>query len=136
MKRLPPQPDPSGTALDRAADLPLSFPSQLPVIVLNSGPKGSARFWDFFSTTIRNPNTRAAYLRAVMSFLNWLQKKRVTEFSAVRPVDVAAYIEELQKVRSKPTVKQHLAGIRMLFDWLVVGHVMDTNPAHSVRAPR
>lgn len=37
---------------------------------------------------------------------------------------------------SKPTVKQHLAAIRMLFDWLVIGHVMDTNPAHSVRAPK
>src|SRR5712691_9370857 len=75
-------------------------------------------------------------LRAVMNFFNWLQKKRVTEFSAVRPIHVAAYIEELQKVRSKPTVKQHLAAIRMLFDWLVIGQVMDSNPAHSVRAPK
>jgi len=24
----------------------------------------------------------------------------------------------------------------MLFDWLVTGHVIDTNPAHSVRGPR
>jgi integrase/recombinase XerD len=30
-------------------------------------------------------------------------------------------------------VKQYLAGLRMLFDWLVVGHVIDTNPAHAVR---
>jgi len=25
---------------------------------------------------------------------------------------------------------------RMLFDWLVTGHVIDSNPAHSVRGPR
>src|SRR5713226_624564 len=136
MKRLPPQSDPSGSALVPAAGLADSLPSQLPVIVSNSGPKGSERFWDFFTSTIRNPNTRAAYLRAVMNCFNWLQKKRVTEFSAVRPIHVAAYIEELQKSRSKPTVKQHLAAIRMLFDWLVVGQVMETNPAHSVRAPK
>jgi site-specific recombinase XerC len=37
---------------------------------------------------------------------------------------------------SKPTVKQHLAGLRMLFDWLVVAHVLDANPAHAVRGPR
>src|SRR3954466_11260578 len=37
---------------------------------------------------------------------------------------------------SKPTVKQHLAAIRMLFDWLVTGQVMPTNPAHSVRGPK
>ena len=41
---------------------------------------------------------------------------------------VAGYIEQLQGVRSAPTVKQHLACIRMLFDWLVVGHVLDVNP--------
>jgi PEP-CTERM motif len=34
-----------------------------------------------------------------------IKKKRVTEFSAVRPIHVAAYIEELQTIRSKPTVK-------------------------------
>src|SRR5580698_8197243 len=100
MKRHPPRSDPSGTALVPTAGLPDSFPSQLPAIVLRSGPKGSERFWDFFTSAIRNPNTRAAYLRAVMNFFNWLQKKRVTEFSLVRPIHVASYIEELQKLRS------------------------------------
>ncbi len=32
-------------------------------------------------------------------------------------------------------MKQELAAIRMLFDWLVVGQVMPTNPASSVRGP-
>ena len=36
----------------------------------------------------------------------------------------------------KPTVKQHLAAIRMLFDWLVTGQVVATNPAHAVRGPK
>jgi len=35
-----------------------------------------------------------------------------------------------------PAVKQHLAAIRMLFDWLVVGQVMRLNPASSVRGPK
>jgi integrase/recombinase XerD len=54
----------------------------------------------------------------------------------VQPVHVAGYTEELGKVRSAPTVKQHLACIRMLFDWLVTGQVVPTNPAHAVRGPR
>jgi site-specific recombinase XerC len=37
---------------------------------------------------------------------------------------------------SKPTVKQHLAAIRMLFDWLVVGQVLAVNPAAAVRGPK
>ena len=37
---------------------------------------------------------------------------------------------------SKSTAKEHLASLRMLFDWLVVGHVLDHNPAHAVRGPK
>jgi site-specific recombinase XerD len=45
---------------------------------------------------------------------------------------VAAYIRWLGKEFEKPTVKQHLAAIRTLFDWLVTGQVVATNPAHAV----
>ena len=34
-----------------------------------------------------------------------------------------------------PTIKQHLAAIRRLCDWLVTGQVIPTNPATSVRGP-
>ena len=40
------------------------------------------------------------------------------------------------RTASRPTVKQHLAAIRMLFDWLVVGQVLAINPAHAVRGPK
>jgi integrase/recombinase XerD len=48
-------------------------------------------------------------------------------------VVVAAYIE--QHPAAAPTVKQHLAAIRMLFDFLVIGQIVPTNPASSVRGP-
>jgi site-specific recombinase XerD len=48
----------------------------------------------------------------------------------------AAFVDDLQDELSPPSVKQHLAAIRMLFDLLVTGHVIETNPAHSVRGPR
>ena len=41
--------------------------------------------------------------------------------------------EQLHGKRSAPTVKQHLACIRMLFDWLVIGQVIPVNPAHSAK---
>jgi site-specific recombinase XerC len=37
---------------------------------------------------------------------------------------------------AKPTVKQHLAAVRMCFDWLVTGGVLTVNPAHAVRGPK
>lgn len=49
---------------------------------------------------------------------------------------VAAYIEQLTKDRATQTVKQHLAAIRMLFDWMVIGQKLSTNPASAVRGPR
>lgn len=69
------------------------------------------------------------------SFFAWSERRGVTRLEQVQPVLVAAYIEQLGRRASKPTVKQHLAALRMLFDWLVVGQVMRTNPASSVRGP-
>ena len=46
------------------------------------------------------------------------------------------YIEELQHQVSAPSVKQQLAAVRMLFDWLVIGQIVPTNPAAAVRGPK
>ena len=54
----------------------------------------------------------------------------------LEPMIVAAYVEHLGESHARPTTKQHLAAIRMLFDWLVVGQVVPTNPAASVRGPK
>jgi integrase len=54
---------------------------------------------------------------------------------AVQPLHVAAYIEALTRSRSAPTAKLRLAAVRRLFDWLVIGQVIPTNPAASVRGP-
>jgi hypothetical protein len=49
------------------------------------------------------------------------------ERADIEPLHVAAYIEALQATAAKPTVKQHLAAIRMLFDWLIVGQLLAVN---------
>lgn len=61
---------------------------------------------------------------------------RGSTFRQARAVVVAAYVEELGQQVSAPTVKQHLAAIRMLFDWMVIGQVMPFNPAAGVRGPK
>jgi integrase/recombinase XerD len=108
----------------------------LPALIAGAGKPAALRFLEFFTVNIRNKNTRAAYTRAAADFLHWCEGQEINELRRVQPVHVAAYIELLRGKRSAPTVKQHLACIRMLFDWLVIGQVMPTNPAHSVRGPR
>ncbi len=107
----------------------------IPAIVLATGEKGD-RFLEFFAADIRNRNTRMAYYRAAGTFFEWCRRKRVTNLADIGTHHVAAYIEHLGKVRSRPTVKQHLAAIRMLFNWLVMGQIVPTNPATVVRGPR
>ena len=106
----------------------------VPAIIANAGEQASWRYVEFFTANIRNPNTRRAYARACARFLTWCEGRRLA-LTAIRPFDVAAYVERLQGAAAAPSVKQELAAIRMLFDWLVVGQVMPANPASSVRGP-
>lgn len=107
----------------------------LPAVIEDAGEGASRRFIEFFTANIRNKNTRVAYARAVGGFLCWCDERGI-ELLDIEPTTVAAYIEQLHAVRSAPTVKQNLAAIRMMFDWLVTGQVVATNPASAVRGPK
>jgi integrase/recombinase XerD len=108
----------------------------VPAVIAGAGDHAARRFLEFFAAQIRNKNTRMAYYRAVCHFFGWIEQHRIGELADIEPVHVAAYIEVLQETAAKPTVKQHLAAIRMLFDWLIVGQVLAVNPAHAVRGPK
>jgi site-specific recombinase XerD len=100
----------------------------VPAIVADAGEHAARRFLEFFAATIRNKNTRVAYLHAVSRFFAWCEHHELGQLADIEPLHVAAYIEVLGKDFEKPTVKQHLAAIRMLFDWLVTGQVVANQP--------
>jgi integrase/recombinase XerD len=107
----------------------------LPALISREGRRTSTRFLEFFTVNIRNLNTRLAYAKAVGQFLAWCDERQ-QGLGDIEPMVVAAYVEQLTRERAPQTVKQHLAAIRMLFDWLVIGQVLPSNPAASVRGPR
>ncbi|MCZ7854894.1 MULTISPECIES: tyrosine-type recombinase/integrase [Agrobacterium] len=116
--------------------LALSAPSAaLPALVHPSDERTRMRFLEFFTANIRNPNTRKAYARSAADFLHWCEARGVSALPQIQPMHVAAWIEELGRSHAVPTVKQRLAAIRHLFDWMVTGQIMPTNPAHAVRGP-
>jgi site-specific recombinase XerD len=86
-----------------------SFPA--PALIARAGPSTRKKFFEFFTVPIRNANTRAAYYRAIQQFLAWVERAGYQDL-------VAAYIETLQRQAAPPTIKQHMAAIRMLFSWL------------------
>jgi len=108
----------------------------VPRVIAAAGDQAARRFLEFFAATIRNKNTRQAYYHATVRFFAWCDRHKIGEIADIEPLHVAAYIEALGKDFEKPTVKQHLAAIRMLFDWLVTGQIVATNPAHAVRGPK
>ncbi|MBS0641122.1 MAG: site-specific integrase, partial [Proteobacteria bacterium] len=138
--------DPPETDPDPTRQLVLSWPARVsildqatvvvPGIIADAGDRAARRFLEFFAATIRNRNTRAAYMVAVSRFFAWCEQNQVGQLADIEPLHVAAYIEALGEDFEKPTVKQHLAAIRMLFDWLVTGQIVATNPAHAVRGPK
>ena len=107
----------------------------VPILFRDAGEPAAYRFVEFFTATIRNPNTRRAYLHATSRFFHWCHQYGI-DLQQINAVLISSYIEQLSQDLSAPTVKQHLASIRMLFDFLVTGHIIATNPAHSVRGPK
>ena len=117
----------------------------VPTVFVAAGPNATKRFLEFFTVNIRNEHTREAYFRAALHFSDWCDQHGVA-LADIQPMHVAAYIESLTKKQNKnprtgkpwgrSTIKQHLAAIRMLFDWLVIGQVVPFNPAQAVRGPK
>jgi integrase/recombinase XerD len=115
------------TLIRPAASLPTIFMAR---------PEARTRLRDFFSSHIRNLNTRRAYREAVLQFSAFCAGHGIVDLAQVEPVHVAAFVEAQLKLHSRPTVKLRLAALRMLFDWMVVGQVLPVNPAHAVRGPK
>ena len=59
--------------------LPVAIPRGLATIAKHApavflpNPKAAERFFDFFTSNIRNRNTRAAYAQAAAIFLRWCE---------------------------------------------------------------
>ncbi len=114
---------------------PLGDGHLMPVLIAQEGERAGWRYVEFFTANIRNPNTRRAYARACIRFFAWCENRGLM-LATIRPFDVAAWVEGLQQDYAAPGVKQQLAAVRMLFDWLITGQVMPTNPAAAVRGPK
>ena len=105
----------------------------LPAVIVDAGPVAVERFLEFFAAQVANARTRSAYARATGRFLSWCAARGLG-LRAIAPLHVAAHIRT--HPGSAPTVKQHLAAIRVLCDWLVIHQVLPVNPAAAVRGPK
>ena len=129
----------TGTALTIIQPTAVAVPTNttiVPALITDAGGERAGwRYVEFFAANINNDHTRRAYARACGQLFGWCEQRGLT-LSTIRPHDVATYIEQLHIQASAPSVKQQLAAVRMMFDWLVVGQIVPANPASAVRGPK
>ena len=116
--------------------VPSPAPAVFPARLFTPTPNAAKRVLEFFTAQINNDHTRKAYLAATRHFADWCGLHGIQQLEDVQPFHVAAFVKDMEGHVATPTVKQHLAAIRMLFDWLVTGRIIDVNPAHAVRGPK
>src|ERR1700676_252874 len=94
-----PESDPSDTNLpaiippaERGTLTLLPAAHLIPTLISGAGDQASWRYFDFFTSNIRNPNTRRAYVRACGSFLTWAEERGLT-LATIRPYDVSTRSE-------------------------------------------
>src|SRR6202165_3797247 len=106
----------------------------LPASIGAQDDRTQLRFIQFFTANIRSRNTRRAYARAVKQFFDWTEGRRLA-LERIDALMVAAYIEKIGGEMSKPSVKQQLAAIRQMFDYLVTGGILSITAA-SIPGPK
>ena len=109
---------------------------QAPALIARASPSARKKFFEFFTAPIRNANTGPLITGAIQQFLAWCERAGYQDLEDIEPITVAAYIEILQRQAAPPTVKQHMAAIRMLFSWLTEKGVLAMNPAREVKTER
>jgi len=106
----------------------------LPAIIGRAGRSRRLALHRILTASIRTETRAAAYAHAVAQFFAWCESHRIHTLEQIHPVHDRRYIE--QHPAAAPTVKQHLAAIRVLFDFLVIGQIVPMNPAALLCAGR
>ena len=110
-------------------------PNVVPALIADLGDEAAWRYVEFFTANIRNPHTRRAYARACSRFFAWCEDRGLTLGGDPAARRRHLYRAAAGRATRRRRVKQQLAAVRMLFDWLVTGQVVPTNPAAAVRGP-
>ena len=97
----------------------------MPALIADLGDEAAWRYVEFFTANIRNPHTRRAYARACGRFFAWCEDRGLRWRRSGRMTSPPISSSCSTQV-SAPSVKQQLAAVRMLFDWLVIGQVVPT----------
>ena len=109
-----------------------------PPAIASAGLEALKAILQFFAAEVHNAHTRRAYLLAAEDFLTFAGTcKGGNRLETISSLHVSAWLAAMESDGlSKPTIKQRLAAIRMLFQALARERVININPAIHVRGPK
>ena len=109
-----------------------------PLAVAAAPPKAWHAFLQFFAAEISNPRTRRAYIKGAEDFFRFAhQLPGGQHLETITSLHIAAWLEDMKaRGLAVTTVKQRLAGLRMLLQALTREQVIPMNPASVVKGPR
>lgn len=109
-----------------------------PAAIANAPREVWSAIIQFFAAELNNPNTRRSYIRGAEDFFRFAAMlPGGDQLATIKALHIAAWLEDLKRRgASMPTIKQRLAGIKMLFQSLVRAQILSVSPAAVVKGPR
>lgn len=105
-----------------------------PDMITRCGHSAGRRFVEFFTEEVKSPAMRMTYAQAVVRFCSWADRRGHT-VEELTTIVISIYVEQLGLRSPLATVKQHLAAVRLLFDWFVISGIVTANPVERVPDP-
>ncbi len=118
--------------------VPIPHHAAWPAAIANAPREAWAAIIQFFAAELNNPNTRRSYIRGAEDFFAFAATlPGGQQLVTINALHIAAWLEDMKRRgASTPTIKQRLAGIKMLFQSLVRAQVLPLSPASVVKGPR
>ncbi len=84
-----------------------------------------------------SPNTKVAYRRDLVQFLDYLGKQNITEWRSIDNQSIRSFVAARHRAgKGSRTLARMLSSLRALFAYLIERRCIDIDPAQEVRAPK
>ena len=89
MSETSPNPANLPATIGRSASTTAAGTLAVPRLIADAGDRAAKRFLEYFAVTIRNRNTRDAYLHAARQFFAWCEREHIGQLIDIEPLHVA-----------------------------------------------
>lgn len=110
---------------------------ELPIGLSAIEPGAREVMTQYFMAEVDNERTRRAYKAAAADFFRFIAPNMIGGLASINALHVSDWITDMKtRCLAAPTIKQRLAGLRMLFQALAREQVIRVSPVSVVKGPK